>query len=284
MKFYHKNWFIWLSLIIFAPLGIILLWSQKKYKIVPRTILSALFLILFLIIITPNSNSDNTDQASGTSTTTTQTESHTQNKSQNIELNSISIEENLEKIEVTYDLQGIHDKKRKVVIWILNNSDKILSGNLRIDIKSREDHILAIDNFPIDEFKPGQKKYAVMWADTDYPVDKIVRSWSNVEFMEPSLKEAEKRIDEEATKEIVDNMYMNFGGAGNPEYKTSWYDYIEKIEVYTDGENKWAEVTLSVSEQDKCNQITRSILYSADYLIRVKALDGSGNQILEVYK
>lgn len=284
MKFYQKSWFIWLSLIFFAPLGIILLWSQKKYKIVPRTILSALFLILFLIIVTPNSNSDNTNQASGTSTTTTQTESHTQNKSQDIEFSSIPIEENLEKIEVTYELQDIHEKKRKVVIWISNDSDKILSGNLRIDIKSREDHILAIDNFPIEDLKPGQKKYAVMWVDTDYPVDKIVRSWSSVEFMEPSLKEAEKRIDEEATKEIVDNMYMNFGGAGNPEYKTSWYDYIDKIEVYTDGENKWAEVTLSISEADKCNQIARAILYSEDYLVKVKVLDDSHNQILEVYK
>jgi len=284
MKFYHKNWFIWLSLILFAPLGIILLWSQKKYKIVPRTILSALFLILFLIIVTPNSNSDNTNQASGTSTTTTQTESHTQNKSQDIEFSSIPIEENLEKIEVTYELQDIHEHKQKVVIWVSNDSDKILSGNLRIDIKSRDDHILAIDNFPIDDLKPGQKKYAVMMAETTYPVNKVTYSWSNVEFMEPALKEAEKRIDEEATKEVTDVMNMNFGGAGNPEYKTSWYDYIDKIEVYTDGENKWAEVTLSVSEQDKCNQIARAILYSVDYLEKVKILDSTNNQILEVYK
>lgn len=195
-----------------------------------------------------------------------------------------TVQEDLKKIEITHELQDIHEHKQKVVIWVSNDSDKILSGNLRIDIKSRDDHILAIDNFPIDDLKPGQKKYAVMMAETTYPVNKVTYSWSNVEFMEPALKEAEKRIDEEATKEVTDVMNMNFGGAGNPEYKTSWYDYIDKIEVYTDGENKWAEVTLSVSEQDKCNQIARAILYSVDYLIRVKALDGSGNQILEVYK
>jgi len=195
-----------------------------------------------------------------------------------------TVQEDLKKIEITHELQDIHEHKQKVVIWVSNDSDKILSGNLRIDIKSRDDHILATDNFPIDDLKPGQKKYAVMMAETTYPVNKVTYSWSNVEFMEPALKEAEKRIDEEATKEVTDVMNMNFGGAGNPEYKTSWYDYIDKIEVYTDGENKWAEVTLSVSEQDKCNQIARAILYSVDYLEKVKILDSTNNQILEVYK
>lgn len=51
MKFYQKNWFIWLSLILFAPLGIILLWVQKKYKPASRVILTIIFSILFIIIV-----------------------------------------------------------------------------------------------------------------------------------------------------------------------------------------------------------------------------------------
>lgn len=51
MKFYQKSWFIWLSLIFFAPLGIILLWTQKKYKPVPRVILSVFFLVFFICVI-----------------------------------------------------------------------------------------------------------------------------------------------------------------------------------------------------------------------------------------
>ena len=51
MKFYQKNWFIWLCLIVFAPLGIILLWTQKKYKPFTRVILSVVFLIFFIIIL-----------------------------------------------------------------------------------------------------------------------------------------------------------------------------------------------------------------------------------------
>ena len=62
MKLYQNNWFIWLSLIFFAPLGIILLWTQKKYKPFPRVILSIIFLIFFIIVL-PKGEVNETDTA-----------------------------------------------------------------------------------------------------------------------------------------------------------------------------------------------------------------------------
>ena len=196
----------------------------------------------------------------------------------------VAFREIIEKIEVTYEIQDIYEKKRKVVIWVYNNSDKILSGNLRIDIKSCEDHILAIDSFPIDDFKPGQRKYSVIMADTTYPVDKVLHTWTAVEFTEPSIKETEKMIDNAATEEVMDDMYMNFGGAGNPEYKTSWYDYIEKIEVYNDGENKWAEVILNTNDPNISDRIGRTVLSLQEHISMVQVFDESHNKICEIYK
>lgn len=51
MKFYQKSWFIWLMLIFLPPVGIILLWTQKKYNPVPRVILSIVFLIFFIVML-----------------------------------------------------------------------------------------------------------------------------------------------------------------------------------------------------------------------------------------
>ena len=31
-KFYEKDWFLWASLILFAPVGIFLLWKNKKFN------------------------------------------------------------------------------------------------------------------------------------------------------------------------------------------------------------------------------------------------------------
>lgn len=49
MKFYEKTWFLWLSLIFFAPVGIILMWRQQRFSKVPRIILAVFFSFVFLI-------------------------------------------------------------------------------------------------------------------------------------------------------------------------------------------------------------------------------------------
>ncbi len=54
MKFHQKNWFIWLALFLLPPLGIFLLWKEKKFSKIPRTLLSIIFTLYFLIVIIPN--------------------------------------------------------------------------------------------------------------------------------------------------------------------------------------------------------------------------------------
>lgn len=63
-KFYYKPWFIWLSLVIFAPLGIFLLWKSKRYPKVLSIIITILSAILFIIIWNSVSSNDidNTDK------------------------------------------------------------------------------------------------------------------------------------------------------------------------------------------------------------------------------
>jgi len=52
--------------------------------------------------------------------------------------------------------------------------------------------------------------------------------------------EAERNDDEEIEKKLTEELktylYENFGGAGNPEFATSWYKYIDnvRINVYED--------------------------------------------------
>ena len=49
-KFYNSNWFMWIMLIFFAPIGIVLLWSRKDVRFSKKTkgILSVVFTILFI--------------------------------------------------------------------------------------------------------------------------------------------------------------------------------------------------------------------------------------------
>jgi predicted membrane channel-forming protein YqfA (hemolysin III family) len=50
-KIYEKTWFIILMLFLLAPVGIILLWREKKFNNIVRIILSILFGLVFLIAV-----------------------------------------------------------------------------------------------------------------------------------------------------------------------------------------------------------------------------------------
>ena len=79
-KFYQKKRFLWLWLIIFQPVGIILLWTvHKTTKKVTKIILSVAFALWFLIRMvgmsgdssdnptnTPSNNTPPTEQTEGT--------------------------------------------------------------------------------------------------------------------------------------------------------------------------------------------------------------------------
>lgn len=53
---FNSRWFMWLMLILIvtSPLGIILMWRNKRYKIVFRCVLSLIFFSIFYSYITPD--------------------------------------------------------------------------------------------------------------------------------------------------------------------------------------------------------------------------------------
>ncbi len=55
MKFYEKTWFMFLMLVLLAPVGIFLLWKYKRFGKVPRILLSIVFGLFFLGIAFGNS-------------------------------------------------------------------------------------------------------------------------------------------------------------------------------------------------------------------------------------
>ncbi len=47
-KFYNKDWFMWLMFVVFIPVGIVLMWKNRRYNTLIRSIVSALYLFLFI--------------------------------------------------------------------------------------------------------------------------------------------------------------------------------------------------------------------------------------------
>ncbi len=49
-RFYDKDLFMWIMFGTLSPIGIILMWKNKRYRVIPRIITSVLYLFYFLII------------------------------------------------------------------------------------------------------------------------------------------------------------------------------------------------------------------------------------------
>ncbi|HEY9060236.1 MAG TPA: thermonuclease family protein [Pseudobacteroides sp.] len=56
VRFYNKPWFMWVMLILFAPVGLILLWKNKRYNTPARFILTFVFSAVFLFVVIPSDN------------------------------------------------------------------------------------------------------------------------------------------------------------------------------------------------------------------------------------
>lgn len=48
-RFYNANWFMWVTLFLFAPVGIFLMWKNRRLNTVVRIILSIFFAFVFII-------------------------------------------------------------------------------------------------------------------------------------------------------------------------------------------------------------------------------------------
>lgn len=60
-KFYQKQWFMWLMLFIFAPIGLFLLWKYSDYSNKKKLIITAIFAFIFIIGVSgSNKNQSNT--------------------------------------------------------------------------------------------------------------------------------------------------------------------------------------------------------------------------------
>lgn len=80
-KFYQKTWFIWLMILIFWPIGIVLLWTSKKYTKKIKLIVSMFFIAIIAFGIFNSQNKDSNNPLDSSSTYTESTKEKTSSES-----------------------------------------------------------------------------------------------------------------------------------------------------------------------------------------------------------
>ena len=72
-KIYQKNWFMWVTLIFFAPVGIFLMWKYNRFNKVTRSILTVVFSLFFIFAIVNGEQEKSTQKNKISATMATET-------------------------------------------------------------------------------------------------------------------------------------------------------------------------------------------------------------------
>lgn len=195
-------------------------------------------------------------------------------------------EKNLESIKVTYEDGGTVDGKTKMTVWVENTGEKIFTGDIHLYFYNGDHNKTGYDMIIVEDLKPGQKTYCNIFTTPSESVE-FKYDFSKSYKFEEDVTESGAELDDEKSKELSEMMEGSFGGAGNPEFATSWYKYIENLEIYSGNSGYYAVVTVSADPTDEAvDRIANSVLANFDNpnLIKTIVNDTSGNQIKEISK
>lgn len=180
MKFYEKNWFIILSLIIFVPVGLYLMWSKANWSKVAKIIVTVAIAILGVIAFVTDNDTEETNN-----TTQSTQKAHT-SKEDNSNTNQSKTEKKAHKPSEN-ELSSKYKHKAKRYIEKVSKSYRTM-GELSED-NLTDGKILNIMHAAQDEFEKAQNTYNVLDPKTDKD------------------KEVQKKI--ERINALTDRAYMN---------------------------------------------------------------------------
>jgi hypothetical protein len=95
----------------------------------------------------------------------------------------------LKNIIVTVETQDAYDSKdrQKAVVWVINQTDRVFSGQLTIMVRSGE-FSRGVEIFTVKDLKPGLRTWGIMWLRTSFMGEDTGSgaepqiSWSDIEF------------------------------------------------------------------------------------------------------
>jgi len=172
-KWYENKMLVRLFLVLFYPVG---LYGFIKCPNKPKKTMIIMSVIIGLMIIGGIVGEDEKTEKSSSSAQVEKKE--IKNK----------VEYDINQIDVTFDAQDVINSKQKIVVWVMNNSKFIFSGNLSVKIKAKvNDQIMGSDMVFIENLNPGQKTYAIIWSKPSSS-SAANYEWSSTKFIEDKTK------------------------------------------------------------------------------------------------
>lgn len=188
--------------------------------------------------------------------------------------------ETFDKISVTMELD---ETLSQAIVTITNNSTYIFDGNVSVYFKDAQGKTKANDMIFVERLTPGNFTYARINLDDISVIHTLEYEISRTATFIPAPSAEGGTLDEETSQQLATDFEGGFGGAGNPEYATSWYHYVVSVEVFDTGNRKNAVITVSDdATSDAIDRIGNTVFanYARDYNIAsVEVETVSGKQV-----
>lgn len=188
-------------------------------------------------------------------------------------------EKKLDLIAVTFEPDAMTSQ---AIVYIQNNSDQVFTGSVHVRFYDASGSMVGEDTIYPEEVGPGSSTYARINVETAEGITMEHSFGFRYEFTD-AASASEATLDEDTTQLLADEMLGSFGGAGNPEWATSWYEAIEGYEVYStaDGES-YAVVIVGDASQEDVDRIGNTVFgnYAKEYgLAQVFVKDNAGTTL-----
>lgn len=198
--------------------------------------------------------------------------------------------EYLEKIAVSYEDGGELNGQHKMVVWVQNNTDdQVFTGDIHLRFKNADNKSVGYDMIIVEDLEPQTETWCNIFCEpaSEYTFEYNFAKEYSFTTSSTSLDgdddgEEERALDSGLSDSLTKMMYDNFGGSGKPEFATSWYQYIEKLEVFENSDGTYSAIaTLNGGDAEAADRITNTIYanFKDVELHSVISQDAEGNAL-----
>ena len=170
----------------------------------------------------------------------------------------------------------------QAIVTITNNSSMTFDGNVSVHFKNASGDSVGDDMIFVETLTPGNYTYARI------DVDETEHITMDYNISSPEFSEAPAStggmLDEAASASLAEEFELSFGGAGNPEWATSWYKCVSKIDVFA-ADSNYAVITVTAdTDSESVDRIGNTIFanYTDEFdLARVLVVDDTGSTLFD---
>lgn len=160
--------------------------------------------------------------------------------------------------------QRVDEMTSTSTVTIENNGDYCFSASVHVTFKDSANKIVGADTIFVEDLSAGQDTYAKIALNSIDVQNFEYDFGSDVEFTEIESANAEAK-DDDLSKKLAEEFEGSFGGAGRPEFATSWYKFVEDMAVYTSDNGGCAVITVNTDQQEDIDRIGNTVF--ANYVI-----------------